>query len=229
MLLWVCWIARNFLFMNHRVSCLYAFPTKVTIVPSILSWLLWGPFQDPFQTCVPWMMLLKCNIVTSTANLHLRKEPFSKYHSSLSDNDIYVQNCKCYRRKKPAYLAAIFTKNVSLFIINQKRLRCSIYPAQKILLKIQKLKKPLMNPWKSQFQTIFTKLASVWSVWSQMLPESLSTARWMIQGQKFTVRISPKGGEAHKLSMKLQTQAAKPENKTSKWSQPCINKLSFYT
>lgn len=80
---------------------------------------------------------------------------------------------------------------------------------------------------KASSKLFFTQLASVWSVWSQMLPESLSTARWMIQGQKFTVKDKPKG-EAHKLSMKLQTQAAKPENKTSKWSQPCINKLSFY-
>ena len=56
---------------------------------------------------------------------------------------------------------------------------------------------------KASSKLFFTKLASVWSVWSQMLPESLSTARWMIQGQKFTVKDKPKG-EAHKLSMKCR-------------------------
>ena len=50
---------------------------------------------------------------------------------------------------------------------------------------------------KASAKLFFTKPASVWSVWSQMLPESLSTARRMIQGQKFTVKDKPKG-EAYK-------------------------------
>lgn len=150
-----------------------------------------SPFQDPFQNMCSWMMLLKCNIVTSTANLHLREGTiFYKYHSSLQTMTYMYRTYRVLQEKKPMISAAIFTKNVSLFIINQKRLRCSIYPAQKILLKIQKLKR---NPWwtheKSQFQTIFHQT-------SISVERLVTDATWvpeyskvgMIQGQKFTVK-----------------------------------------
>lgn len=123
---------------------------------------------------------------------------------------------------------AIFAINMfpSSWLSSREGSDAAFYLAQKIVKKIRHWREPLWTHQKSQWQTVFTMLASMQSIWYRCHPSP-----WALQGK----RCKDKSLQSRIMGkIKLTSWALKQEeavkferNTVTKWFQPYIRELSF--